>query len=635
MDLRFILSPTCPTAEAEDKHPQYPQHASTTYHYTPLQHPDEIRLLILEPGRPSEAVKCNLVHTRLSHTPSYEALSYTWGTEERPSQIFCGQDGHISVTQNCLEAIKSLRYKDRERVTWIDAVCIDQPSIAERGHQVAIMPSIYRQARKVIVYLGECTEDSGLAMEYLKSHQFINDDATSFSPSQSQLALGRLISRPWFSRLWVLQEIFMSASADVICGHKSVPWACFRRLAKWNPQNAPQKIPLVMSVNSYRNAKDPSIQDFFRLLCNTRDCGCKDPRDRIFALFSMGPKDLHQNLNIDYQHSTETVFTNAAMYLINSIGLDVLCGVEGRDESSTLPSWAPDWRIPVSSTPMMDLVDEAGSAGGRQHDQAFEFSYSRVWEEDWERSNSRQRVLETFGYHFGVVESVGDIFLPDRSNLSVVIGQGWKDFSSWHEDVNCKICHGNPGASCTTEEATLTSQKIAGENVPKLLSVTLRQTFFRTLRMDAKNATSWGEKHLEALQSSSDEPIEGLKGPISQDAARQVHWEIMVDAWEKLNDELTAESFPFTKRKRIYSCCTGRRLSMIRGSWETGPTKTFIGLVPAQTQREDEIFIIRGARCPFVLRRERGHCIMVGPCFVWEAMDRRYSRVKFEKIHIW
>lgn len=364
MDLRFILNPTCPASEAKGTQPQNLQDAPTAYHYTPLKHPDEIRLLIIEPGRPSEAVKCNLVHTRLSHTPSYEALSYTWGTEERPSQIYCGQDGHISVTQNCLEAIKSLRYKDRQRVTWIDAVCIDQPSIAERGHQVAIMPSIYRQAKKVIVYLGESTEDSGIAMEYLKSHEFINDDATSFSPSHSQLALGKLLSRPWFSRLWVLQEIFMSASADVICGHKSVPWACFRRLAKWNPQNSPQKIPLVMSVSSYHSKQNPSIQDFFRILCNTRDCGCKDPRDRIFALFSMGPEGLHKSLNIDYEESTETVFTNTAIYLINSIGLDALCGVGGREGSSSLPSWVPDWRRPVGSTPMMDLVDEAGSAGG-------------------------------------------------------------------------------------------------------------------------------------------------------------------------------------------------------------------------------------------------------------------------------
>ncbi|KAJ3456734.1 hypothetical protein MRS44_016757 [Fusarium solani] len=451
------------------------------------------------------------------------------------------------------------------------------------------MPSIYRQAEKVIVYLGESAEDSDLAMEYPKSHGFINDDATSFSPSHSQLALGRLISRPWFSRLWVLQEIFMSVSAEVICGNKSVPWACFRRLAKWNPQNSPQKIPLVMSVKSYRSTQDPSIQDFFRLLSNTRDCGCKDPRDRIFALFSMGPKDLHKSLNIDYKESTETVFTNTAIYLINSIGLDALCGVGGREGSSSLPSGVPDWRIRISSTPMMDLVDEAGSVGGRRHDQVFQFLNSH--------QTGQQTVLQTYGCHFGNVESMGDIFLSDRSNLGHVIGQGWKDFT--------------------------------GDRTLNLQSLTFRQSFFRTLYMDAKNTTSWAGKRLEALQRASHVAIEGREGPVSDDDddTKQFYLETMVDAWDKLKQDLSCESFPFAKRKRLYSCCTGRRLCKTR--------KSFIGLVPAQTQQKDEIFILRGARCPFVLRKEHDHYFIVGPCFVWEAMAGRPSRAQFTRIDIW
>lgn len=587
MDLRFVLNPMYHTSEVEGTQPQNLQHAPMPYHYTPLKHPDEIRLLIIKPGRPSEAVKCNLVHTRLSHTPSYEALSYTWGTEERPRQIYCEKDGQISVTQNCFEAIKSLRYEDRQRVAWIDAVCIDQPSIAERGHQVAIMPCIYRQASKVIVYLGESTEDSDLAMGYLKSYGFINDDATSYSPSHSQLALGRLISRPWFSRLWVLQEIFMSASAEVICGHKSVPWACFRRLAKWNPQNSPQKIPLVMSVNSYRTTQDPSIQDFFRLLCNTRDCGCKDPRDRIFALFSMGPKDLQKNLNIDYTDSTETVFTNAAIYLINSIGLDALCGVERRDESRSLPSWAPDWRVSsISSTTMMDLVDEADSAGGARRDQIFQFFKSH--------QTQQQTVLQTFGQNFGDVEFVGDIFMPDRSNFCDIISQSWDGFSASN-----------------------------------------REKFFRTLYMDAKKATSWGGKRLEVLRSGYTMGIEGREGLIRRSDTPEVDLKEMANAWEILSQELSCEKFPFTKRKRLYSCCTGRRLCLVETSSETESTKTVVGLVPAQTRQQDKIVILKGAKCPFVLRKELDHLIMVGPCFVWEAMDRRCSRAQLTKIEIW
>ena len=44
---------------------------------------------------------------------------------------------------------------------WIDQICIDQGSTAEKGDQVAIMGEIYRGASEVLIWLGPASLHSG------------------------------------------------------------------------------------------------------------------------------------------------------------------------------------------------------------------------------------------------------------------------------------------------------------------------------------------------------------------------------------------------------------------------------------------------------------------------------------------
>lgn len=73
----------------------------------------------------------------------------------------------LSVTKNCEYALRTLRQKDQERVLWIDAICIDQSNIPERGHQVQLMSKIYAQAIRVLAYLGEASGDSEIGMDFI------------------------------------------------------------------------------------------------------------------------------------------------------------------------------------------------------------------------------------------------------------------------------------------------------------------------------------------------------------------------------------------------------------------------------------------------------------------------------------
>ena len=114
----------------------------------------EIRLMILEPGDFEEPVRSHLQLVKLDHRPDYEALSYVWGScNDRKSISLNGME--FAVTANLFIALRYLRRQDKPRTVWVDAVCINQADASERGGQVARMGDIYRQATKVVIWVGE------------------------------------------------------------------------------------------------------------------------------------------------------------------------------------------------------------------------------------------------------------------------------------------------------------------------------------------------------------------------------------------------------------------------------------------------------------------------------------------------
>ncbi|KAF5694483.1 heterokaryon incompatibility protein het-6 [Fusarium denticulatum] len=136
-----------------------------------LPSPSHIRLICLRPGT-DEAIYCELMVVSIDSAPSYEALSYTWGDPSITETITMTTQGfkttqQFSITSNYFSALKRLRYKNKPRVLWIDAFAIDQSNLDERNYQVSFMSKIYSRAAGVIVYLGESSDDSDLAIEFI------------------------------------------------------------------------------------------------------------------------------------------------------------------------------------------------------------------------------------------------------------------------------------------------------------------------------------------------------------------------------------------------------------------------------------------------------------------------------------
>ena len=235
------------------------------YPYLPLKASEhQIRLLTLFPGEfpsPNEAaspieIQFQTISFEAASSqeglrePKYEALSYAWGEERSPTPVLVKSHGSkrkfIEVTQNLATALIYLRHKSEARILWIDALCINQEDMEERSSQVARMADIYRLAHRVVVWLGpESEEDrSSEALSTLRSiGSQIEVDWTTFdmratNQGDSSLAdrnipltldqnslksLLMVISRPWFERLWVQQEIALANEHAVLfCGHDSI-----------------------------------------------------------------------------------------------------------------------------------------------------------------------------------------------------------------------------------------------------------------------------------------------------------------------------------------------------------------------------------------------------------------------------
>jgi hypothetical protein len=73
---------------------------------------------------------------------NYEALSYVWGKPTEAKHNLVVNDCSMPVTTNLYSTLQSLRYPDKSRLLWIDAICIDQRNETEEITQLPMMGGI-------------------------------------------------------------------------------------------------------------------------------------------------------------------------------------------------------------------------------------------------------------------------------------------------------------------------------------------------------------------------------------------------------------------------------------------------------------------------------------------------------------
>ena len=129
---------------------------------------DTIRILKLGQGSGDDPLIGSLFTAALTEPVPFDALSYAWGNPTKEFTIICN-DTVMGITANLHAALINLRYPDKERLIWTDALCINQEDLAEKGSQVSIMSKIYSAATRTVVWLGPEHESTKLAIDTLNS----------------------------------------------------------------------------------------------------------------------------------------------------------------------------------------------------------------------------------------------------------------------------------------------------------------------------------------------------------------------------------------------------------------------------------------------------------------------------------
>jgi hypothetical protein len=235
-----------------------------TLQYSPLDVTlREIRLLVVRPATTEardSALELSLVKSRLGSdgkecesrvkeedSLKYMALSYTWG-DPHPTFTVLLDGIEFTVRKNLYEALLHFRPTEGELVIWIDAICINQDDMQERESQVALMRDIYTEAKGVWAWLGpgdaaksrsaftfladlahreyDDVQDDPLRANIARSEtiEWVKLGATSNASIMRWLDLADLLESPWFSRMWIIQEVVMGKNVTIISGSEATPF---------------------------------------------------------------------------------------------------------------------------------------------------------------------------------------------------------------------------------------------------------------------------------------------------------------------------------------------------------------------------------------------------------------------------
>jgi len=367
--------------------------------YSPLLRRRDIRLLRIASGTGREGVEVTLETFKLDSDTQFTALSYVWGDVIPPHQIVC--NGHkMPITRNLWVVLSQLRKQQFDCLLWVDAICINQKDESEKSFQVAMMRDIYKRAVNVIFWLGEqerYDEDAIHLMRIffkkfphhwdLERHRVKTLEELGFSfYNDGWFGWASLLSRPWFGRVWIVQEflnaknsVFMSGALEIStellvhCGFATGVCAAIGAVVRCHSREAHEARRLILrplALSIYQPGRkivgDGGIR-IFDLWCRSQQLEATDPRDRVFALLSTQTA-VGMDM-IDYSKDEATVYKEIATKAL-SIPVPAIKRTGERFQApelqpqsgdlhrvsrflackfcspqpSSLPSWVPDWK---------------------------------------------------------------------------------------------------------------------------------------------------------------------------------------------------------------------------------------------------------------------------------------------------
>lgn len=241
-------------------------------------------------------------------------------------------------------ALLALRQTDEDRLLWIDAICIDQDNDKEKGHQVGQMRQIYENAEQVLIWLGPSNRgidslmDLARRWDYQTSQRpgahraqgwidsWIKLTADETGPYKEELtavrrnSLQEMLSRAWFRRVWILQEVASAKRATILCGSKAIPSRGFSLLPFLLDLNPEEHIQAVLDILPGYRRKETwwgKKQNLETLLVKFGTSKATDHRDNIYALLGIASDARASNtLRPNYQVSLGRAICHTISFLL-------------------------------------------------------------------------------------------------------------------------------------------------------------------------------------------------------------------------------------------------------------------------------------------------------------------------------
>jgi hypothetical protein len=306
----------------------------------------------------------------------------------------------MAIQPNLYSALLRLR-KTRPGWYWIDAVCINQKDTQERSAQVQMMDRIYQSAAEVVVWLGEVP--MLLVPGFQKLHEKFTSKPGTIIPDpvrddyyfifpEVQQATVFLLTRRWFRRLWVVQELCLARRPVFVIGDHEfdsqtiasmVPWledASESSMSNFVTMFFPawlasiKKIPAMLnSTTFFLDGHRWDVREWLEMALRRK---ATDPRDLVFAGLSLMDAEglkidqslqlaqgcspsgtphqrLWEVLHADYDVDTSFVLVNLAACLLTHWDVNALFSTTLRYRTRATrkanfelplfkqPSWAP------------------------------------------------------------------------------------------------------------------------------------------------------------------------------------------------------------------------------------------------------------------------------------------------------
>ena len=290
----------------------------------------QIRLLSVNQAEESNDIACTLQTFDVSSAPSYQALSYAWGSPDRKHGIRIN-GSEIRISENLFEFLQVYRKRDDRGLIWIDQLCINQSDDKEKGRQVGMMHDIYRKAKLTLIWLGA---DHQRVLPFNTLNKLWNSwlDNNAWHPNRSlglwdsnigqlaEVAWKLLADLPYWRRHWILQEVTISRHTLLLFGEEEHAWQRFIGIAFYAPGYRQHVIESIVDTRSMYDADTPFYTTWENVMKYARKSICSDPRDKVFGSQSILPKSLR--VEPDYGLSVREVFFKAVKLYFDGFDWD-------------------------------------------------------------------------------------------------------------------------------------------------------------------------------------------------------------------------------------------------------------------------------------------------------------------------